>query len=228
MSLLHNAVRGRLSACVSVSRTGTRTPSTPTPACRRAHRASRIAAADQQLTRAHVASCERALLIESTQSRRPCLPFDREPSPHRPAMAWSIALWVIAFAAQAALLGANMWGLVVLSDLEVRREERGRDWGIALARSPPHPPALSSLSSLPSSHFPGRHDEPARFGRVPQHLDGTSPRGPKALKHRIFCTESHPSHPPHFFLSQNNRNRSTASRPPWPPCSSCPGTGCPA
>lgn len=61
-------------------------------------------------------------------------------------MAWSIALWVIAFAAQAALLGANMWGLVVLSDLEVRREEGGRDWGIALARSPSSPPCLSLLS----------------------------------------------------------------------------------
>jgi hypothetical protein len=35
-------------------------------------------------------------------------------------MGWLIGLWVVAFAAQAALLGANMWGLVVLSDLEVR------------------------------------------------------------------------------------------------------------
>jgi len=40
-------------------------------------------------------------------------------------MPWSILLWVLAFVMQAGLLGANMWGLVVLSDLEVGKNERG-------------------------------------------------------------------------------------------------------
>lgn len=33
-------------------------------------------------------------------------------------MAWTVALWALAFGGQAALLGAAMYGLVVLSDLE--------------------------------------------------------------------------------------------------------------
>ena len=79
-----------------------------------------------------------------TSTRRPSAPppplwpregRDQRPRAHAPrsfflckrrgqslasAMGWLIGLWVVAFAAQAALLGANMWGLVVLSDLEVR------------------------------------------------------------------------------------------------------------
>jgi len=51
-------------------------------------------------------------------------------------MPWSIVLWVVAFVIQAALLGANMWGLVVLSDLEVsERAQRERQ-----AQRRPGPP----------------------------------------------------------------------------------------
>lgn len=54
-------------------------------------------------------------------ARAPSAPLSPPPrhAPRSPRhMAWIVALWAVAFAVQAALLGCAMYGLVVLSDLE--------------------------------------------------------------------------------------------------------------
>lgn len=77
-------------------------------------------------------------------------------------MGWLIGLWVVAFAAQAALLGANMWGLVVLSDLEVEAAGRERDGsGVRAGRR---------LGETPSPAPRRRHHRPLFFSTHPTHL----------------------------------------------------------
>jgi hypothetical protein len=115
-------------------------------------------------------------------------------------MAWLIGLWVVAFAAQAGLLGANMWGLVVLSDLEVQMVDE-------CAKTAPHLSLLlSQTNTTPSLFFPsihtGRHDESARFRGITEHLDGEP--GPRVIcVYRwisIFAVPSQEKHPRYLII----------------------------